>query len=143
MYMDTQEDQDDLYQEICIQLWKSYGSFEGKSKFSTWMYRVALNTALVFVKRDSRRTDRYALEPSVDLEDKPYNPREDEQITVLYKAVHELNSVEKAMIFLFLEGQSHRQIATYLGISEGNARVKLMRTKNKLQGIVKTLGYEF
>lgn len=143
MYMDAKEDQDDLYQEICIQLWQSYSSFKGKSKFSTWMYRVALNTALVFVKRDKRRMDRYSIEDRFEQVDEQYSGKEDEQIGVLYKAVQELNTIEKALIFLFLEGQSHQQIGEHLGISEGNARVRLMRTKNKLQLIVKKIGYEF
>ena len=143
MYMDRMDDREDLYQEICLQLWKSYDNFSGKSQFSTWLYRVALNTALVFTKRDRKRVDRYALPEGEDLLDESYSGKEDEQLKVLYRAVQELNAVEKALIFLFLEGQSHQQIAQHLGISEGNARVRLSRTKEKLQTIIKKLGYEF
>ena len=67
----------------------------------------------------------------------------EEQLDYFYQAVHQLNKVEKALVFLFLEGQSHREIASNLGISEVNARVKLNRTKEKLQQIIKENGYEF
>ncbi|GGI24659.1 DNA-directed RNA polymerase sigma-70 factor [Pedobacter mendelii] len=143
MYMNDVEQQRDLFQEIVMQLWKAYPTFKGKSKFSTWMYRVALNTALVYFKKDNRKVDKIPLDENIDLIDVIENELKEEKLAYLYKAVQELNSVEKALIFLFLENQSHREIAENLGISEINARVKLNRTKEKLQFIIKKNGYEF
>jgi len=143
MYMDDAEQQRDLFQEIVMQLWKAYPSFKGKSKFSTWMYRVALNTALVYFKKDSRKVDKTPLDENIDVIDVDENEAKEEKLAYLYKAVQELNAVEKALIFLFLENQSHKEIAESLGISEVNARVKLNRTKEKLQFIIKKNGYEF
>ncbi|RZL36165.1 MAG: sigma-70 family RNA polymerase sigma factor [Pedobacter sp.] len=143
MYMDDAEQQRDLFQEIVMQLWKAYPSFKGKSKFSTWMYRVALNTALVYFKKDGRKVDKTPLDENIDVIDVDENEAKEEKLAYLYKAVQELNAVEKALIFLFLENQSHKEIAESLGISEVNARVKLNRTKEKLQFIIKKNGYEF
>lgn len=144
MYMDTDEDQEDLIQEITFQLWKTYESFEGKSKFSTWMYRVALNTALTFLKKEKRKIDNTPILAGMDRADEDFSTQDkEEQLAFFYNAVQNLNKVEKALIFLFLEGQTHRDIATNLGISEVNARVKLNRTKEKLQQIIKNNGYEF
>lgn len=143
MYMNYAEEQRDLFQEIVMQLWKAYPTFKGNSKFSTWMYRVALNTALVYFKRDKRKVDKTSLDENLDVIDVNESDAKEEKLAYLYKAVHELNAVEKALIFLFLENQSHREIAENLGISEVNARVKLNRTKEKLQLIIKKNGYEF
>ncbi|MDO5858364.1 sigma-70 family RNA polymerase sigma factor [Myroides odoratimimus] len=145
MYMDNQEDQNDLYQEIVLQLWKSYTRFQGQSQFSTWMYRVALNTAITYFKKakqvvgrneafDEKMKSMQSSEVDMDIES---------QVHYLYKAIYLLNDVEKALVFLYLEGFSHQDIGRNLGISEGNARVKLNRTKSKLQEIIKNQGYEF
>ena len=143
MYMDNPEDQNDLIQEIVLQLWKSFDRFEGNSQFSTWMYRVSLNTALTYFKKEKKQSDRYAFLENVDKIDEVDSSETETQLQLFYRAVQELNKVEKALIFLFLEGQSHKEIGQNLGITEGNARVKLNRTKDKLQNIIKTYGYEF
>lgn len=143
MYMDNALDQEDLFQEIVMQLWKAYPSFKGTSKFSTWMYRVALNTAIVFFKKDHRKVDKASLNEQVEIADFSDSHEKEEKLAYLYKAVQELNQIEKALIFLFLENQSHKDIAQNLGITEINARVKLNRTKEKLQQIIKKNGYEF
>jgi RNA polymerase sigma-70 factor (ECF subfamily) len=142
MYVDHQEDREDLYQEIVFQLWKSYQKFEGKSQFSTWLYRVSLNTALTFLKSEKRKPDNAFLHENLDVAEESQDDKE-VQLQLFYKAVHELNPIEKALIFLFLEGQTHKEISENLGISEVNARVKLNRTKEKLQQIIKKYGYEF
>lgn len=143
MYMDNTFDQEDLLQDIVMQLWKAYPSFKATSKFSTWMYRVALNTAIVFFKKDHRKVDKAPLNEQIDIADINDSSDKEEKLAYLYKAVQELNQIEKALIFLFLENQSHREIAQNLGITEVNARVKLNRTKEKLQQIIKNNGYEF
>lgn len=143
IYMEDLLDREDLYQEMIFQLWRSFSSFKGASKFSTWMYRVALNTALVYVKKDQRKLPMWSSPEMPDQVDYSDHPEKEEQLAYFYQAVKALNEVEKALIFLFLEGFSHREISAQLGISEGNARVKLNRTKDKLQEIIKQQGYEF
>lgn len=145
MYEDNEENQEELRQEIVYHLWSSYDDFLGKSSFSTWMYRVALNTALTQFKKESKKSNlEVALnDEAFQLKSEVSNYEEKEnQLQHFYKAVQELNKVEKALIFLYLEGMSHKEIATQLGITEGNARVKLNRIKDKLQEIIIRNGYE-
>ncbi len=143
MYMDDVDDRNDLVQEMTYQLWKSYQRFEGNSQFSTWMYRVCLNTALTFFKKENKKLKTDEIREDFDRLDEIDSFEKENQLNHFYKAVQKLNPVEKAMIFLFLEGKSHKEIGEDLGISEGNARVKLNRTKDKLQQIIKENGYEF
>lgn len=142
MYTNTAEDQEDLQQEILVRLWTNYQQFEGKSAFSTWMYRVAVNTALTFLRKEKRRPVA-AAEPDA-LQELAAEPVTDQakQMQTFYRAAQELTPIEKAVIFYFMEGLSHREIGSHLGITENNARVKLSRTKEKLQHILKLQGYE-
>lgn len=143
MYMDNEVDQEDLYQEIVYQLWKSYKSFKGDSQFSTWMYRVSLNTAISFFKKEKKQKeieDKLKIQDNTETMDTNENP---DKLDFLYKAINQLNDVDKALIFLYLEGLSHKEIGNNLGISEGNARVRLNRIKTKLEKTIKKYGYEF
>lgn len=143
MYMDNRDDQEDLFQEIVCQLWKAYETFKGESQFSTWMYRVAINTAIVFLKKEKRKVDKYEL-TSTNIRDEVSDFEEKEkQIEHFYKALQKLEKIDKAIIFYQLEGFSHKEIGENLGISEGNARVKLNRAKEKLKEIIKNQGYGF
>ncbi|SHL39988.1 RNA polymerase sigma-70 factor, ECF subfamily [Chryseobacterium carnipullorum] len=144
IYADSLEDREDLQQEILIQLWKSYRNFKGNSEFSTWMYRVAINTAITYLKKEKQRTSNQTDVPShFEVQNEDYNPAKDKQLEVFYRAVQELKALEKAIIFYFMEGMSHKEIGENLGLSEVNARVKLNRTKEKIQQIIKKSGYEF
>jgi RNA polymerase sigma factor (sigma-70 family) len=143
VYIDVPEDQENLVQEIILQLWKSYGSFKEESQFSTWMYRVAINVAILFFKNEKKRPDNQTLSRELDFKDDAPDDSKNIQLEIFYKAVQDLNQIEKAIIFYFMEGKSHKEIAENLGISEVNARVKLNRTKEKIQTIIKQRGYEF
>lgn len=144
IYADSTEDREDLQQEILIQLWKSYQNFKGNSEFSTWMYRVAINTAITYLKKEKQRnSNQTTYDHQYEILQEDYNPKKDKQLDVFYHAVQELNPLEKAVIFYFMEGMSHKEIGNNLGLSEGNARVKLNRTKEKIQQIIKKAGYEF
>lgn len=144
IYADSVEDREDLQQEILIQLWKSYQNFKGNSEFSTWMYRVAINTAITYLKKEKQRTSNQTDVPHhFEVQNEDYNPAKDKQLEVFYSAVQELKALEKAIIFYFMEGMSHKEIGENLGLSEVNARVKLNRTKEKIQQIIKKSGYEF
>lgn len=137
LYFRSPDDQDDLIQETLCQLWRSFDSFGGQSKFSSWMYRVALNTAIVFVRKESKRSREISTGTpnAVQPESKPNLKSE---LEIFYGAIEELTRIEKAIILMRIEGFDHRQIAETLGIQEGNARVKLNRAKAKLQSIIKT-----
>lgn len=143
MYMDNTDDQNDLFQEILYQLWKSYDNFKQQSQFSTWMYRVALNTAILYLKKDkSKLTDYNAIPENIAQEDDRTQEKEN-QLSHFYKALQKLDRIEKAIMFYHLENYSHKEIAANLGITEVNARVKLNRAKDKLKILIKQQGYEF
>ncbi len=143
IYMDNRDDQEDLKQEILFQLWKAYPNFKGNSQFSTWMYRVAINTAITFFKQEKKRHifDQF-LETKHDQQEVEDHLK-DEQLTHFYRAIHCLNKIEKAIILYSIEGYPQKQIAKELGLSEVNTRVKVKRTKEKLKSLIKTQGYEF
>lgn len=137
IYADDEATRKDLFQEIAIQLWKSYPSFRGDSKFSTWMYRVALNTAISLYRKSKRRvaTQRYdQIEFKVKAEE--YDTSVDENVALLYQAIKELNDIDKALVLMYLEERQYSEIAETLGISQVNARVKMNRVKKKLRKIL-------
>ena len=144
LYQDREEDRQDLLQEIIAQLWISYDSFRGESAFSSWMYRVALNTAIVFLKKGRRESDRvvHGVYPDLAEELRPVG-EEQERLAIFYRAVAQLDKLEKALIFLYMEGHAGKDMAEMLGVSHASVRVKLNRVKDKLQTIIKTMGYEF
>ena len=137
MYTNDQHSHNDLFQEITIQLWKAYPKFRGDSKFSTWMYRVALNTAITLYRKSKRevKTQNYD-DISFKIKAHEYNDETEQQLKLMYNAVKELNDIDKALVFLYLEDQSYREISATLGISEVNARVKMNRIKVSLKKIL-------
>lgn len=137
MYTNDQDSHNDLFQEITIQLWKAYPKFRGDAKFSTWMYRVALNTAITLYRKSKRdiRTQNYD-DVSFKIKAHEYNDETEQQLKLMYKAVKELNDIDKALVFLYLEDQSYKEISETLGISEVNARVKMNRIKKVLKNIL-------
>ncbi|MDR2236133.1 MAG: sigma-70 family RNA polymerase sigma factor [Chryseobacterium sp.] len=137
MYMDNQDDQNDLYQEIIYQAWKSYNDFQGKSDFSTWLYRTALNTAIVFLRSEKKRSfiQNQQIE-NLAVQQESYNDTDDRNMKLMYEAIHQLSPIDKALIFYFLEDFPGKEIARQLGITEVNARVKMNRAKTKLKDII-------
>jgi RNA polymerase sigma factor (sigma-70 family) len=137
MYTTDQEAHNDLFQEITIQLWKNYSKFRGDAKFSTWMYRVALNTAISLYRKSTKsiKTDDFS-NVAFRISSTEYDDTEEKQLEALYKAIHQLNDIDKALIFLYLEDKNFHEIAETLGISNVNARVKMNRAKKKLKSIL-------
>jgi RNA polymerase sigma factor (sigma-70 family) len=144
IYQYDPQDRDDLLQEIVLQLWTVFDLYRGESKITSWMYRVALNTAITFFKKQKRRPDGERLPESFDIpEDHAAASEKEEQLALFYKAVLQLGKVEKALIYLYMEDQPYEDIAAALGISQVNVRVRLNRVKNKLKDIIKEISHEY
>lgn len=138
MYMDNREDQADLFQEIVCQVWKAYPGFKGLSEFSTWMYRIALNTAIIFLKSEKRKSFIQNEEniSSFHIVQDEYDADREEKLAKMYAAIQQLNAIDKALIFYYLEDFSGKEIALQMGLTEVNARVKLNRAKQKLKELI-------
>ena len=137
MYTHDQESHNDLFQEITIQLWKAYPKFRGDAKFTTWMYRVGLNTAITLYRKSKKRIRTQEIDGiQYRLRAKEYDDTEEQQLKLMYTAVKQLNDIEKALVFLYLEDKNYSEISETLGITEVNARVKMNRVKTKLKTIL-------
>lgn len=137
LYTNDRDSHNDLFQEITIQLWKAYPKFRGEAKFSTWMYRVALNTAITLYRKNKKRLDTVDYESVIfKIKANEYDDTEEIQLKLMYKAVKQLGDVDKALVFLYLEDKNYTEIADTLGITEVNARVKMNRIKTKLRTIL-------
>lgn len=129
-------DQRDLTQEIVLQLWRSFDQFDSRSKFSTWMYRVALNVAISYSRDQQRRSRRSVLMDEAVLETLTVEPDARDVAGNLGELKHllgQLGQLERALILLFLEGHDHEAIADILGISVSNVGTKLGRIKQRLR----------
>ena len=136
LYTNTLEDEEDLFQEIVLQLWRSYDTFKGQSKISTWMYRVALNTAITIFRKKKKSPETDELQ---DFHQKKLLEDDDEkqqQISALYRNIKLLPKVERAIVTMYLDDLPYRDIAENLGISEVNARVKMNRLKKVLKELM-------
>ena len=133
LYTDTNEDREDLFQDILIQLWKSIHQFKEKSKISTWMYKVAIHTAITHLKKSKKRNNHQkAVQESLVYHHLPELYGEDDY-SRLWQAINQLNKIDKALTLLYLEKHSYQEIANLMGISENNVGVKISRIKNKLK----------
>lgn len=135
IYTDTQEEHEDLFQEIVLQLWKSFDSFKGDSKFSTWMYRVGLNTAITLIRKKSKSIPVTSIDSTnfSHLKSQEYDEVQEERLKLLNSSIKKLNDVERALVLLYLEELPYKEIAETMGITEVNARVKMNRAKEKLK----------
>ncbi|MFY9607732.1 MAG: sigma-70 family RNA polymerase sigma factor [Blastocatellia bacterium] len=131
------ENRRDLYQEIVYQLWRSFGSFKGESSISTWLYRVALNTAITSLRKSKKvpehteLDDQFITTPgSFDISDRS------EQVQQLYSAIRSLGEVDRALVILYLEELSYKEISEVLGLTEDNVGVKLNRIKTRLRVLI-------
>lgn len=137
LYTNDRDSHNDLFQEITIQLWKAYPKFRGEAKFSTWMYRVALNTAITLYRKSKRRIATQDYESVIfKIKADEYDDTEEQQLKLMYKAVRQLGDIDKALVFMYLEDKNYSEISETLGISEVNARVKMNRIKTKLRTIL-------
>lgn len=138
MYCSDVEESEDLFQEILLQLWRSYPKFKGESKISTWIYRVGLNTAITRLRKNNRKINtREIIDADFNLPSIG-NERVDIELgRDLQMAIDALNKFDKAIMLLYLDEKSYQEMAEIMGISETNIGVKINRIKKKLKEILK------
>ena len=137
------QDQEDLFQEISFQLWKSIGNFNGTSKTSTWIYRVSINTALNWKRSEKKRKGYASIEILTEIADTSNSKKiDDDVINQLYSHINQLTRGERAIILLSLDGLSYNEIADIVGINASHVGVKLSRIKNKLTTNMKGIIHE-
>lgn len=134
-YCAEKEDRDDLSQEIIYNLWKAFDSFDEAHKFSTWMYRIALNVAISFYRQEKKFRNRESItEGLIVFEENTEEKSEKEgNLQLLQQFISELKEIDKAIILLYLDSKSHREIAEITGFSETNVATKINRIKDKLK----------
>lgn len=138
LYRDSKEDREDLFQEITFQLWKAFPSFNNQAKISTWIYRIALNTAIAKFRKNQLVIDYVAELP--DMRGEQPNEAMDERQERLFLLLKKLDDNDKMLITLYLEGLNYQQIAEIAGINENYVGVKLNRIKTKIQTLNKSYG---
>lgn len=134
IYTYNEEEKKDLLQEIMLQLWKSYQSFSDRSSFSTWMYKVALNTALLHKR--NLHAEKKAKETLVDNLSHQFGIDKNDKIISLYMAIDQLGSIDKAITLLYLEQKKYQEIEDIIGIKKNNVGVRINRIKEKLKKIL-------
>lgn len=137
VYAFNEEDQKDLYQEIVYQLWKSFDSFRGDAKVSTWMYRIALNTSITHLKKEKKKGSRVSIDAVLLNKIEHIDTLMDERIQLLYKHIKQLNTIEKGVVLLYLEGNNYEEIAAVTGFTVSNVGTRLNRIKQKLKSQIK------
>lgn len=143
LYCLEKEYKKDLFQEIVLQLWKSFPSFRNESQPSTWMYRVALNTAITIFRKESRAPERRSIsDAEFEIPDMDSFGDQQEHLGLLKQAIGTLTQIEKAIILLYLEEKSYEEISEIIGITRTNVGVKINRIKIKLEKIIKSDRYE-
>ena len=135
-YTDTQQDFEDYYQEVCLQIWRSKDSFNEQSAWSTWIYRLSLNVCLTLLKKDTKVRSRFSSDalPDEALEDS--RAFEDEALEELYKAIRHLSEIDRGVILLYLEEKSYQEIADIIGTNPNNIGVRIKRIKERLKRLL-------
>jgi RNA polymerase sigma factor (sigma-70 family) len=132
-YCRDRDARDDLAQEIIIQLWQSFGKYDESRRFSTWMYRIALNVAISFYRREKTRTRHVISDEEHLLEAANETESQSEEIRILYQFIEGLDPLNKALVLLYLDGNNYQEIAEVVGISETNVATKISRLKSKMK----------
>jgi len=135
-YTDTQEDFEDYYQEVCLQIWKSRDRFKGESKWSTWVYRLSLNVSMTLLKKRKNSPQHFASDylPTELTEELPCFT--DESLSQLYTAIRQLSEIDRGIILLYLEEKSYQEIADIIGSNPNNIGVRINRIKERLKKLL-------
>ena len=132
MYAFTDMDRDDLFQEIAIQVWHSIPTFRRESAASTWLYRIAFNTSINWLRRERKHRTVAGLPADVEHVLQPTGPPMEERLAWLYEEIAKLHEVDRSLALLLLEGMSYKEMSAILGITESNIGVKINRLKKYL-----------
>ncbi|RZK52464.1 MAG: sigma-70 family RNA polymerase sigma factor [Pedobacter sp.] len=133
-YCQNADDREDLAQEIIFQLWKSWGNFNNDYKLSTWMYRIALNVAISFYRKERRTTSTISMgEHLIEIVDENLEEGLEENLNALQQFINELKPLDKALMLLYLEEKSHKEIAEIIGLTSTNVATKIGRIKEQLK----------
>ncbi len=134
-YCKNPEDRKDLEQEIILQIWKSWHTYDEHYKLTTWLYRIALNTAISLYRKENRRQNTVApfSENLIDLEEENTDVALEENLKLLHKFIGQLNALNKALMILYLDDHNYREMADILGITETNVATKISRIKKQLK----------
>jgi len=135
-YTNSQEDFEDYYQEICLQIWRSSSSFKQESEWSTWIYRISLNVCLTLLKKKKNNTQHFASDylPPELIEDS--HAFDDESLNQLYDAIRQLSEIDRGVIMLYLEEKSYQEIADIIGTNPNNIGVRIKRIKERLKNLL-------
>ncbi|UOQ69918.1 RNA polymerase sigma factor [Hymenobacter volaticus] len=135
LYCHSPQDREDLFQDIVLQLWRAYPTFRGGAKVTTWMYRIALNTAITRLRKETKAAPFAELGPEA-FQVPAVEDGSREELAAMYRAIRRLSQVDQALTLLYLEDCSYREMAEVLGISEANVGFKLHRIKAQLRTLI-------
>ncbi|MEZ4992515.1 MAG: RNA polymerase sigma factor [Saprospiraceae bacterium] len=133
VYTRTREDQQDLYQEIVVQLWRAFPRFRQESGISTWIYRIALNTAITHLRKAKRRKNEIPIDQLILQYTDNQDPVFEDRVKILYRYIEQLSDLDKGIMLLFLEDKSYEEIADIIGISVSNVGTRLSRIRQKMK----------
>ncbi|MEQ8422813.1 MAG: sigma-70 family RNA polymerase sigma factor [Arenibacter algicola] len=135
-YTNTQQDFEDYFQEVCLQIWKSRNNFRAQSEWSTWVYRLSLNVCMTLLRKHKNNRRRLASDklPS-EIRDEPHTFNND-SLEQLYAAIRQLSEIDRGVILLYLEEKSYQEIADIIGTNPNNIGVRIKRIKERLKKIL-------
>jgi RNA polymerase sigma-70 factor (ECF subfamily) len=139
-YTSNLQDKEDLINNIALELWKSFKNFNGKAKISTWIYRVALNTSMNYKRKKKKDSLFFYLNDLKKEDNYSWFQEQDHssELDILYQCIDELNEINKAIILLYLDGNSHEEISEITGISKTNVGTRIARIKEQIKNLVIT-----
>jgi RNA polymerase sigma-70 factor (ECF subfamily) len=135
-YTNSQEDFEDYYQEVCLQIWRSKENFREESKWSTWVYRISLNVCLTLLKKKKNNSQHFVSDSLLAEETEDNYAFSDESLNLLYDAIKKLSEIDRAIIMLYLEEKSYQEIADIIGTNQNNIGVRVKRIKMRLKKIL-------
>lgn len=135
-YTNSQEDFEDYYQEVCLQIWRSKENFREESEWSTWVYRIALNVCLTLLKKNKNNSRHFVSDSLPNNETEDNCAFSDESLNLLYDAIRKLSEIDRAIIMLYLEEKSYQEIAEIIGTNSNNIGVRVTRIKMKLKTLL-------
>ena len=135
-YTNSQEDFEDYYQEVCLQIWRSKDNFKEQSLWSTWVYRISLNVCLTLLKKDKKKGHQFTSDALPNELTEDNYAFSDENLNELYRAIRQLSEIDRGVILLYLEEKSYKEIAEIMGTNTNNIGVRIKRIKERLKKIL-------